>query len=93
MPVGISPDSQFPATTFQLEIDDLFFAYTDGITEAKNRDGELWGERRLKKLLSSCAYRAPDQIVKCILDEVATFADRLPQRDDMTLVVMQVQPG
>lgn len=28
-----------------------------------------------------------------ILNEVATFADRLPQRDDMTLVVMQVQAG
>ncbi|MCU1242127.1 MAG: serine phosphatase [Candidatus Acidoferrum typicum] len=93
MPVGISPDSQFPTTTFQFEIDDLFVAYTDGITEVENSNGELWGERSLKKLLSSSSHRAPDQIIKCILDEVATFADRLPQRDDMTLVVMQVQPG
>jgi serine phosphatase RsbU (regulator of sigma subunit) len=93
MPVGISPDSQFLTTTFQLEIDDLFVAYTDGITEAENSHGELWGERRLRTLLASCSRRTPDQIIKCILDEVATFADRLPQRDDMTLVVMQVQPG
>jgi sigma-B regulation protein RsbU (phosphoserine phosphatase) len=93
MPVGISPDSHFPATTFQFEVDDLFVAYTDGITEVENSNGELWGERALKTLLASCSHRTPDQIIKCILDEVATFADRLPQRDDMTLVVMQVQPG
>jgi len=79
--------------TFQLEIDDVLVAYTDGITEVENRDGELWGERGLKKLLASCSHHSPDQIIKCILDEVSTFADRLPQRDDMTLVVMQVQPG
>jgi sigma-B regulation protein RsbU (phosphoserine phosphatase) len=93
MPVGISADSQFPTTTFQLEIDDLFVAYTDGITEVENSNGEMWGERGLKRLLASCSHATPDQIIKCILDEVATFADRLPQRDDMTLVVMQVKAG
>jgi sigma-B regulation protein RsbU (phosphoserine phosphatase) len=91
MPVGISADSQYPTTTFHLEVDDVVVAYTDGITEVENRQGELWGERGLKNLLSHCNYRAPAKIVKCILDEVASFADRLPQRDDMTLVVMQVQ--
>ncbi len=93
MPVGISADSHFPTTTFQLEIDDVVVAYTDGITEVENRNGELWGERSLKKLLACCSHRTPDQIIKCILDEVAIFADRLPQRDDMTLVVMRVQAG
>jgi sigma-B regulation protein RsbU (phosphoserine phosphatase) len=93
MPVGISADSQFPTTTFQLEIDDLFVAYTDGITEVENSNGEMWGERGLKRLLASCSHATPDQIIKCILDEVASFADSLPQRDDMTLVVMQVKEG
>jgi sigma-B regulation protein RsbU (phosphoserine phosphatase) len=93
MPVGISADSQFPTTTFQLEIDDLFVAYTDGITEVENSNGEMWGERGLKRLLASCSHATPDRIIKCILDEVASFADSLPQRDDMTLVVMQVKEG
>jgi serine phosphatase RsbU (regulator of sigma subunit) len=93
MPVGISADSQFSTTTFQLEIDDLFVAYTDGITEVENPNGELWGEPGLKRLLASCSHATPDQIIKCILDEVASFSDSLPQRDDMTLVVMQVHAG
>jgi sigma-B regulation protein RsbU (phosphoserine phosphatase) len=93
MPVGISADSQFPTTSFQLEIGDIVVAYTDGITEVENRNGEMWGDRGLKKLLASCSQRTPDQIITSILDEVATFAHPLPQRDDMTLVVMQVQAG
>jgi len=93
MLVGISADAQFPTTTFQLEIDDVVVAYTDGITEVENRRGELWGEQGLANLLSPCSGGTPEHIIKCILDEVSSFADRLPQRDDMTLVVMQVQEG
>jgi len=90
MLVGISADSQFPTTTFQLEIDDVLVAYTDGITEVENRRGQFWGQPGLESLLLSCGSRTPEQIIKCIVDEITTFADRLPQRDDMTLVVMRV---
>jgi sigma-B regulation protein RsbU (phosphoserine phosphatase) len=93
MLVGISADSQFPTTTFQLEVDDVLVAYTDGITEVESRRGDLWGERGLANLLGSCSRGTPEHIIKCILDEVSSFADRLPPRDDMTLVVMQVQEG
>jgi sigma-B regulation protein RsbU (phosphoserine phosphatase) len=93
MPVGISADSQFASAAFQLEIDDLLVAYTDGITETENRHGEFWGEQRLENLLRSCSGKTPAQIIKGILDQVSTFANAQPQRDDMTLVVMGVQAG
>jgi sigma-B regulation protein RsbU (phosphoserine phosphatase) len=93
IPVGISADSRFTTTTFQLEIDDVLVAYTDGITDVENRHAELWGQQGLEKLLASCSARTAEQIIKCILDELSSFADRLPQRDDMTLVVMRVQEG
>ena len=90
MLVGVSADSQFPTTTFQLEVDDVLVAYTDGITEVENRRGQFWGQQGLENVLRSCARRTPEQIIKCIVDEITTFGDRLPQRDDMTLVVMRV---
>jgi serine phosphatase RsbU (regulator of sigma subunit) len=93
MPVGISADSQFASMSFQLEIDDFVVAYTDGITEAENRNGEFWGEHRLENLLRSCSGETPEQIIRAILDEVSRFANGQPQRDDMTLVVMGVQEG
>jgi serine phosphatase RsbU (regulator of sigma subunit) len=91
MPVGISADSQFAYRTFQFEIDDVLVAYTDGVTEAENRHGELWGQERLENLLGSCSCKTPEQIIKRILEEVSRFASNQPERDDMTLVVMAVQ--
>jgi serine phosphatase RsbU (regulator of sigma subunit) len=93
VPIGMFADSQFSATQFQLAKDDLLVAYTDGITEAANTSGELWGLERLERLLRSCSRIAPSEIVERILAEVSDFAKGEPQRDDVTLVVMKVQEG
>jgi serine phosphatase RsbU (regulator of sigma subunit) len=93
VPIGMFADTQFAATRFQLEKEDILVAYTDGITEAANPSGELWGLERLESLLRSCSQMAPTEIVERILAEVSDFADAEPQRDDVTLVVMKVQEG
>ena len=93
VPVGIYPDSRYQAAKFEFMTDDIFVAYTDGITEAANPSGEFWGEERLEQLLCSCRGMSADQIVTRILEEVSQFADGEPQRDDATLVVMRVQGG
>jgi phosphoserine phosphatase RsbU/P len=93
VPIGISPRSQFPAVAFQLHIDDLLVAYTDGITEMENRDGEMYGLPRLERLLISSAGATAEQVIDGILEDVSSFADGQPQRDDITLVAIRVQPG
>jgi serine phosphatase RsbU (regulator of sigma subunit)/AraC-like DNA-binding protein len=93
MPVGISSDAQFKVATFQLHIGDLLIAYTDGITEVQDRQGELWGQERFEQLLSSCGFGLPKEIMERILGEVSGFVDGQTQRDDMTLVVMKVGEG
>jgi len=92
-PIGMFVDTQFSATKFQLAKDDILVAYTDGITEAANASGELWGLERLERLLRSCNRMAPNEIVERILAEVSEFANGEPQHDDVTLVVMKVQEG
>jgi sigma-B regulation protein RsbU (phosphoserine phosphatase) len=92
-PVGIAADAQFRSSAFQLEIGDLLVAYTDGITEAENRNGEHWGQQRLEAVLCSCRRATSEQVIESILDQVSSFASGQPQRDDMTLVVMSVQEG
>jgi sigma-B regulation protein RsbU (phosphoserine phosphatase) len=93
VPIGMFADTQFAATKFQLEKDDILVAYTDGITEAANSSGELWGVNRLESLLRSCSQMGPSQIVENILAKVSDFAKDEPQRDDVTLVVMKVREG
>jgi serine phosphatase RsbU (regulator of sigma subunit) len=93
IPVGIDADSAFSSSSFHFEIGDVLLAYTDGITEAENRDGELWGMQRLSNLLRSCNGATSEQIIERILNEVSTFANGQKQRDDVTLVVMGIQAG
>ena len=93
IPLGISADSQFASATFQCEIDDVPVAYTDGITEAENRQQEPWGEQRLEALLKSCGRKGPKEIINAILEQVSTFANGQPQHDDITLLVMRVEAG
>jgi serine phosphatase RsbU (regulator of sigma subunit) len=93
IPVGIAAEAQFRSSAFQLEIGDLLVAYTDGITEAENRNGEQWGQQRLEAVLCSCRGATSEQVIESILDQVSGFASGQSQRDDMTLVVMSVQDG
>ena len=93
IPVGISADPQFASSTFQFEIDDVLVAYTDGITEAENRQHEFWGQQRLEALLKSCSRKSPKEIINAIVEQLSTFANGQPQHDDETLLVMRVQGG
>jgi len=93
IPVGVSAGSQFASANFQFEIDDVLVAYTDGITEAVNRQQELWGQQRLEALLKSSSRKTPKEIINAILEQVSTFANGQPQRDDITLLVMRVEAG
>jgi sigma-B regulation protein RsbU (phosphoserine phosphatase) len=93
IPIGIALDSRFPSRTFQLEIDDVLVAYTDGITEAENREGEFWGQKRLETVLRSSSHQTAEQIMQAILDKVSVFVNGQAQHDDMTLVVLQVHAG
>ena len=93
VPIGMFANTQFAATKFQLEKDDILAAYTDGITEATNASGEQWGLERFESLLRSCDQMPSNKIVERILAEVSDFANGEPQHDDVTLVVMKVQEG
>jgi len=89
-PVGMFPESHYTPATFELEPSDYVVAYTDGITEAQKGDDELWGRQRLESLVCSSRHETPQQIVRRIVDEVATFAKGGASSDDMTLLVIQV---
>lgn len=93
VPIGISQRSKFPAVAFQLHIDDLLVAYTDGITEVESPDREMYGLPKLERLLRSLNGATAEQVIDRILEDVSAFAEGQPQRDDITLVVMRVQPG
>jgi len=91
-PLGIFADSPHHPKAFQLAPGDTIVACTDGITEAENIDGEGWGQKRLEDSLSTCRCRTAQQVLEDLMTEISIFTEGTPQKDDMALMVMQVQP-
>jgi len=63
---------------------------TDGIWEARNRNGEMFGKMRLRRIISEHADLAARKIVAAVLEELEAFRRGLPAEDDVTLVVVKV---
>ena len=92
--MGLIEDCPFTSTTFQLEIDDVLVAYTDGLTESENSEGNAFGYERLERMLGGCCSQDPHRVLRLILDELSAHSADCPQADDITVVVMQVEaPG
>ena len=70
-----------------LDKDDLILLFTDGITEAENGNGEMYGQDRLDNALHQFADLPVSKILEKIMSEVNEFQKE--QSDDMTLVVIR----
>ena len=68
---------------------DMFIFYTDGVTEAMNARGQLFGEDRLQAAASAGPDRGALQTVGKIVKAVADFIGPTPQSDDITLLVFK----
>jgi len=72
---------------------DVIVLYTDGITEAMDRDGELFGDAALARVLASHCRLDAAGIRERVLREVKAFVGDAEPHDDMTMVVLKVGQG
>jgi len=84
MPLGILPDSGFVETVevFNVEKGDKVYLYSDGVNEARNPDGEMFGNDRLKELLCNHGDDRFDEV----LNNLQAFTTSGNQNDDVTLI-------
>ncbi|MEE8541817.1 MAG: PP2C family protein-serine/threonine phosphatase [Desulfobacterales bacterium] len=87
--LGITDDigKHIKDTTVRLDKDDLVLLFTDGITEAENGNGEMFGQDRLDNALHQFADLPVSKILEKIMSRVNGFQKE--QSDDMTLVVIR----
>lgn len=72
---------------------DLFFAYTDGVTEATNTEGEFYGEGRLSAYISEHwnERSAAPAMVWSVREAVRLFAKDAEQADDITMLALKYE--
>ena len=90
LPLGILPDETFSEARHELVPGDQLILYTDGITEAQNAAGEMFGLARLDRLLENCAIGAPD-LLRSVLDDLDQYTASMPAHDDRTVLVLKVK--
>jgi phosphoserine phosphatase RsbU/P len=90
-PVGLFADSEYGEGIVKLETSDLLIAFTDGLTEATNQDGEEWGVLGLLKAAAFGSQCSQDTsaLVNLIFHSMDEFS-KGHQTDDATLAVVRV---
>ena len=93
--LGIVDGAAYEEERLALHAGDLVVLYTDGISEAMNRDGELYGDARLCDLVRGFPHHlSAREVTDHILAALREFLDGEEARDDMTLMVLRVlEPG
>lgn len=90
LPLGALEDAHYNSVTVKLEPDSTFVMISDGILEAQNLDGELFGfERLLNSLQAQPDNLSSQEILDGIWTEVQSHLGEAEPNDDMTLVVIQ----
>ncbi|MBP0018265.1 MAG: PP2C family protein-serine/threonine phosphatase [Cyanobacteria bacterium SBLK] len=93
MLIGLESDSQYEDDRVQLETGDTVIYYTDGFTDAVNKDGDRFDEDRFVETVEGACKQGdrPQAILDFLFDRLGQFIGAGNRyEDDMTLVVLQV---
>jgi serine phosphatase RsbU (regulator of sigma subunit) len=90
--LGMIPDNSkiIKEQEIKLEKNDVVMLYTDGITEAKNDEGEMFDLARLKESFAKYAPQyGPEGVTHHVATDYSNFVGNAEQLDDVTLIVMK----
>jgi sigma-B regulation protein RsbU (phosphoserine phosphatase) len=87
--LGVMEDFLYGSKTMALQRGDLIVLYSDGVTEAMNRDQELYSDQRLIELMHTLKDRSVDEVIRGIIESVDTFCQDEPRSDDITLMAIR----
>ena len=89
-PIGVPEKFPFAAHARQLERGEWLCAVTDGVTEAMDASGALYGVQRLEQVLRSLGPQAsPQEITAAVRDDVKRFVGAASASDDLTLLALR----
>ena len=87
--IGVSRKAHYADRPFEMKPGDSLFVYTDGVPEAKNAAGEMFGSRRLETALNDYGDVPPDVLIGGVRQAVRDFAQEAPQFDDITMLALK----
>ncbi|MGA8764732.1 MAG: SpoIIE family protein phosphatase [Candidatus Sulfotelmatobacter sp.] len=93
LPLGLFDEADYDEFNFRMKPGDLFVFFSDGILDARNRRGELFGRERVEKIIAACTGQSADCVVNSLFDAVAEHSAGVEAFDDQTVVAIKVKDG
>ena len=91
MPIGFCDNEVYQQHSYRINPGDVILFYSDGIIEAKDKSGELYGKERLAKLVKEVSHLSTEEIKQAITDRLQDFCkERFA--DDLTCIMIKINP-
>ncbi len=87
--LGLSKDSKYIEQTLELQEEEIFLVYSDGLTEARNDAGDFFGDKRFLDMLPGLQKLNAEDAANRILKVVERFVGDSPQNDDLSLIIIK----
>lgn len=87
--IGLLPNISFSQASTPISQGDLLVMYSDGLIEATNKEGEEYGEDRLRRILAEAYGRTPAECKTVVMNSVTKFLGAGRLHDDLTIVITQ----
>jgi sigma-B regulation protein RsbU (phosphoserine phosphatase) len=91
LPLGLFDEAEYDEFTFKAKPGDLFVLFSDGILDARNRAGELFGRTRLHEIVAGVMDAPAQTVVDEIFKAVAIDSAGVEAFDDQTVVAIRVK--
>ncbi len=89
LPVGAMPDWEFKAQETDLAPGSTLFLYTDGLDEAENAQGQMFGKKRILEVMQTSS-KEPRALIESMTQAVADFVGDTEQSDDLTMLCIRL---
>jgi len=86
--LGLSAQAEFREQGIEMHSGDALVVYSDGLTEARNSQGEFFGEARLHSLLRTFRRTQARDLGETLLTAVYRFIDDTPSHDDLSIAIL-----
>ena len=87
--LGIMPKTAYKEQSLSLDKGDFLVVYSDGVTEARNEQGDFYGEKRWFQLLQKSRNLSAQSLGEKLLSEIQTFVGEARPSDDLSLILMK----
>ncbi|MCR5621877.1 MAG: SpoIIE family protein phosphatase [Treponema sp.] len=89
-PIGVEKTTEYKDYVHKLKTGDIIVAYTDGVVETLNEDGQPYSAQSLLKVIADNHAKSSKDLTKLVKDDIKKFSGSAVQHDDETLLLFKV---